>query len=128
MTITRLIKPAFDPEFGLRRRAVGADAIFDGNDAAFILSERRINRAMIITHVAVDDGEVFLLDGAGFEDFAKFAGGCGIFGDENNAAGFTIEAVDQRRPKAGSGEGAIQIKAGAADQAGKLITLGRMTD
>ncbi len=87
-------KPAFDPEFGLGGRAVGADAVFDGDDAALVFAERRVNQAVVVADVAVDDGEVFFLDGAGFPDFAEFAGGFGIFGDDNDAAGFAVEAVD----------------------------------
>ena len=85
----------FDPKFGLGRRAVGPDAILDGNAAVFVLAEGRVNQSVVVTHVAVDDGEEFLLDSAGFEDFAEFAGGFGIFGDEDDAAGFAVEAVDE---------------------------------
>ena len=93
-------KAAFDKEFGLGRRAIGADAVLDGDKTVVILAEGRINQAVIVAHAAVDDGKVFLLDGAGLEDFAKFAGGSWIFGDENDAAGFAVEAVDETRPKA----------------------------
>jgi hypothetical protein len=76
-------------------RAVGTDAVLDGNDAALVLAERRVNQSVVVADVAVDDGEVFLLDGAGFPDFAEFAGGFGIFGDDDDAAGFAVEAVDE---------------------------------
>ena len=94
-TRTRTIKPAFDPKFGLGGRAVGTHAILDGHAAALVFAERRVNQAVVVAHVAVDDGEIFLLDGAGFPDFSEFAGGFGIFGDENDAAGFAVEAVDE---------------------------------
>ena len=81
-------------------RAIGTHAVLDGNNAALVLAERRVNQAVVVAHVAVDNGEVFFLDGAGFPDFAEFAGGLGIFGDEDDAAGFAVEAVDQTRPKA----------------------------
>lgn len=99
-TITN--KAALDPELGLGGRAVGADTILDGHAAEFVPTERRINQTVVVTHMAVDDGEVFLLDGARFPDFADFAGSGGIFGDEYYAAGFTVEAVNQTRLKGGS--------------------------
>jgi len=94
---TRTIEAALDPEFGLGGRAVGADAILDGDAAALVPAERRVNQAVAVAHVAVNDGKVFLLDGAGFPDFAQLAGGFGIFGDEDDAAGFAVEAVDEKR-------------------------------
>jgi hypothetical protein len=84
----------------LGRRAVGTHAVFDGDDAALVFAERRINQAVAVADVAVDDGEVFFLDGTGFPDFSQLAGDFGIFGDEDDAAGFPVEAVDQKRPKA----------------------------
>ena len=80
-------------------RAVGTHAVFDGDLAVLIPAERRINQAVVVADVAVNDGEVFLLDGAGFPDFAEFAGGFGIFGDDDDAAGFAVEAVDEMRLK-----------------------------
>ena len=93
-------KSPFDPIFGLGGRAIGADAVLDGDAAALVLAERRVNEAVAAGHVAVNDGKVFLLDGTGFKDFSQYAGGFGIFGDEDDAAGFAVEAVDQTRPKA----------------------------
>jgi hypothetical protein len=93
-------KSPLDPIFGLGGRAVGADAVLDGDAAAFVPAERRVNQAVAVADAAVNDGEVFLLDGAGFPDFAQLAGDFGIFGDEDDAAGFAVEAVDQTRPKA----------------------------
>ena len=71
----------FDPKFRLRRRAVGADAIFDGDAAVLVLAERRVNQAVILAHMAVDDGEIFFFNGAAFQNFSKFAGNGGIFRD-----------------------------------------------
>ena len=88
------MESAFDPEFGLGRRAVGTHAVFDGDDAALVFAERRVNQAVVVADVAVDDGEVFFLDGTGFPDFSQLAGDFGIFGDEDDAAGFAVEAVD----------------------------------
>ena len=93
-------KAALDPIFGLGGRAVVTHAIFHCDDAALVLAERRVNQAVVVADAAVDDGQIFFLDGAGFPDFSEFAGGFGIFGDEDDAAGFPVEAIDQKRPKA----------------------------
>ena len=77
------------------RRAVGTHAVFDGDDAALVFAERRVNQAVVVADVAVNDGKVFFLDGTGFPDFAEFAGNFGIFGDNDDAAGFAVEAVDE---------------------------------
>jgi len=89
------IKTALDPELGLGGRAVGANAVLDGDAAALIPAERGFNQAVAVAHVPADDGQVFLLDGAAFKDFPEFTGGLGIFGDEDDAAGFAVEAVNQ---------------------------------
>jgi hypothetical protein len=112
----------------LGRRAVGAHTIFDGDNAAVVLAKRGINQAVVVADVAVDDGEVFLLDGAGFPDFAEFAGDNGIFGDEDDTAGFAVEAVDQMSRKLRVEGCRLQIEAGAADEAGKFIAFGGMTN
>ena len=78
-------------------RAVGTHAVFDGDDAALVFAEGRVNQAVVVRHVAVDDGKVFFLDGAGFPDFSELTGQHGIFGDEDDPAGFAVEAVDQMR-------------------------------
>ena len=49
--------------------------------------------------MAVNDGEIFFDDGAGLPNFAKFAGGVGIFGEQDDAAGFAVEPVDEVRLK-----------------------------
>jgi hypothetical protein len=91
----RTIKSAPDPKFRLRRRAIGADAIFDGDDAAFIPAERRVNRPLLYRDMAVNNGQIFFLNGAAFDDFSELAGGFGIFCNQDNAAGFAVEPVDQ---------------------------------
>ena len=88
-------KSPLHPKFGLRWGAVGTHAVFDGDLALLIPAERRINQAVVVADATMDDGEIFLLNGAGFPDFAEFAGGRGIFGDDDDAAGFAVEAVDQ---------------------------------
>ena len=74
--------------------AIRADEIFDGDLALLVFAERRVNQAVVVADVAVDDGEVFFLDGAGFPDFSQLAGDLGIFGDDDDAAGFAVEAID----------------------------------
>ena len=82
-------------KFGLRGRTVGADAVFDGDDAGFVFAKRDVNQSVVGADVAVDDGKVFFDDGARFPDFAEFARDDGIFGDEDEAGGFAVEAVDE---------------------------------
>ena len=84
-----------DEKFRLRRRAIGADAIFDGDDAAFIPAERRVNRPLLYRDMAVNNGQIFFLNGAAFDDFSELAGGFRIFCNQDNAAGFAVEPVDQ---------------------------------
>ena len=95
-----MTKSTLDPEFGLRGRAVRTDTVLDCDEAALVLAERRVNQAVIGADMSVDNGEVFLFDGPGFPDFPQFAGQGGIFGDEDDPAGFAVETVDQTRPKA----------------------------
>jgi len=90
-----MIEAAFDPKFRLGGRAAGTHAVFDGDLALLILAEWRVNQAVVVADVAVDDGEIVFLDGAGFPDFSEFAGDFGIFGDDDDAAGFPVEAIDQ---------------------------------
>ena len=71
---------------------------------------------------AVNDGEVFFFDSAGFPAAAEFAGGGGVFGNDNHAAGFAVEAVYKVRGGAG------QVQAGAADEAGVFIAFRRMAN
>lgn len=118
----------FDKKFGLGGGAVGADAIFYSHDAAFVLSQRRVDDAMIFTDVSVDDGEVFFLDEAVFQGFSKFAGGLRIFRDQDHAAGFAVEAVDHIGFRVRGLRAGGQIQTGAADEAGHLAVLGGMTD
>ena len=81
--------------FGLRGGAVGADAVFDGDDAGLVPAERGVNGPRLRRHMAVDDGEVFFPHGAGFPDFGQLARGNRIFGDEDEAGGFAVETMDQ---------------------------------
>lgn len=90
-------KSAFDKKSGLCRRATGPHAIFHGDAAVFIPAQRRVNDAVVLAHVAVDDGKVFFFDRAAFQNFSECAGGCGIFCNDDHAAGFAVEAIDEVR-------------------------------
>ena len=91
------MKTAFDPEFGPGGNAIGPDAILDRYTAVFVPAQRRVHQPMVVTHVAMDDGEVFFLDGMGFPEFAERAGDRGTFSDEHDTAGFPVETVDEAR-------------------------------
>src|SRR5665213_950437 len=71
----------------------------------------------------MDNGEVFFGDGMLFPQFAKLAGSGGVFGDNDDAAGFAIETVNQ----AGSASRA-EMEPRPANQAGPFIPFGGMTD
>lgn len=88
-------KSFLDVKLRLRSRTVGANAILDGDFALFVLAQRRVYPPGILAHVSVDDGEVFFLDGAVFPHPAEGAGGFGIFGHHNDAAGFAVQTVNQ---------------------------------
>jgi hypothetical protein len=100
--------------------------------------------------MAVNDGGIFLFNGTAYENFPKFAGNFRIFGDDNHAAGLTVEAVDEvglnlargserklthhwiyvarissRLTSAATG---FKIKPRAANEAGHFAILGRMAD
>lgn len=95
------VKPSFHPKFCLGGGTIGAHAVFHGDDAAFVLAERRINNAAILTHVAVNDGEIFFLNGTAFHNFSQFTRDDGIFCHDDHAAGFAIKTID----KMGRGNG-----------------------
>ena len=86
---------AFDPELGPGRCAVGPDTILDRHAAVFVPAQGGIHHAVVIVHMPVDEGEVFLPHGAGFPKFAEFTGHAGGFGNEDDPAGLAVEAVDQ---------------------------------
>lgn len=113
----------FDVIVSAGEGAIGADAVFDGDEAVQILAQGDFDGPLLCRHMTVHDGEVFLGDGAGFEDFAEFASGGGVLGGEHDAAGLAIEAVDQM-----GGGVRPQVQADAADEAGVFIALGGMAD
>jgi len=69
----------FDPIFGLGGRAGVTHAILDCHAAALVPAKRHVNQAVVVADEAVNDGKIFLLDDAGFPEFAEFAGGFGNF-------------------------------------------------
>jgi hypothetical protein len=107
----------------LRNHAIGTNAIFDGDDALFVLAERRVNDSLLCRNVAVDDGEIFFFHGAAFENFPKLARDGRIFCDENYTTGFTIKTIHQMRLR-----GTSQMQSRAANQAGHLAVFRRMAD
>jgi hypothetical protein len=70
----------------------------------------------------MDDSQVFLSDLALLPNPAQPAGANGIFGDQSHPAGLAIQPIDQLRMRA-----LTEVKANAADQAGKLIRFCGMT-
>jgi hypothetical protein len=118
----------FNKKFGLGGGAIGTDAIFHGHDAVFIFSQGRVDEAVLLADVAMHYGKIFFLNEAVFQGFAERAGGLRIFRDQNHAAGFAVEAVDQIRLEAWGLSAGGQMQTGAADEAGRLAVLGGMTD
>ncbi len=84
-----------DKKFRLRRRAAGTHAIFDDDAAGFILAERRVNQAVVFAQMAVDDGQIFFFNRAAFENFSQLTCDNGIFRDDDHAARFAVETIDQ---------------------------------
>jgi hypothetical protein len=118
----------FDEEFSLGGRTIGADAIFDGDNTAFVFAKGHINEAVIFGNVAVDDGEIFFLDEAIFEGFSEFAGGSGIFRDQNNAAGFAVEAIDKIRFEVRGFRLRGKKQTATADETGHFAIFGGMAN
>src|ERR1041385_1678404 len=117
------LEAAYDFDLGLRGRAIRAHAVFDGHGARLVLAERRVDELAMGRDVSVDDGEVALGNRAGFPNAAEFTGGGERLGDDDDAAGFAIEAVDQVRLRVSA-----EVEAHAADEARIRVALGRMAD
>lgn len=85
-------------EAGERVGARRVDALFEVDGArgntAFAEDGRR-NLEVVVGGVARDDGEVGLEGFAASNAGAEAAGGGGGFGDEDDAGGFAVEAVDE---------------------------------
>ena len=52
-----MCETALDPKLRSRYRAIGPHAILDGDSAAFILAERRVNHAVFRGYAIMHDGE-----------------------------------------------------------------------
>lgn len=85
----------FDPKVGLGRGAIGPDAIFNGNAAVEVFAKGSIDAPLLRCDVAVDDGYIFFVDFPGFPNAAKIAGCSRVFGNDHEAGGFAIQAVDE---------------------------------
>jgi hypothetical protein len=81
-------------EMGGCRGAIGSDGGLDGDGAGRMGTEGGVDGAGVGGDGAMDEGPIFLEDLAVFPGAAGGAGGCGIFGDEDQAAGFAVESVD----------------------------------
>ena len=111
------------PEFGLGGSTVGPDAVFDGDSAGVVFAEGRVDDALVIADKAVDEGDIVLFNLPAFPDSPQFASGDFGFGDESDAAGFTVQPVDQLRVRAVS-----EVQSCAADETGVFVGLGGMAD
>lgn len=115
-------------ELGLRGQAIGAHAILHCHAAGFVFAQGRVDQAFILAHMAMNNGEVFLIDGAIFPEPTDFAGSVIGFGHKRDAAGFAIKAVDKMNCKVGlRGLSSRQIEAHAADEARILVGFRGMT-
>ena len=114
---------ALHPEFGLRRRAVGSDAILARHAAVLVAAEGPIDQALVNANMAMHDGQILLVHVAGFPESAQFAGGLVLFRDQHHAAGFAVEPVDQMRS-----DRVTEMEANTTDQTGIHVTLGWMTN
>lgn len=114
---------ALDGEVGVGCGAVGADAVLNGDAAVAVFAERIADAPLLFLEMAVDDGPVFLADGAVFPEPAQFAGRFVAQSNEYDTAGLAVEAVH----KVGPGTVA-QMNADTADEAGPGIALGGMAD
>ena len=106
---------------GFGRESVFDDVVFDGDVAVEIAAERGGNFSGGFSGMVVDDRKVGFLDGFGFPCAADGAGGGVFFGEEDEAGGFAIEAIDEMVI-------GLEVKADAADEAGGFIAFGGMDD
>ncbi len=88
-----------------------------------VLPKWRINDPLLSHHVAMNHRQIFLRHCPGFPDFTQFTGSDGVFGDQYNAGGLTIQAIDQMRcPRT------AQIQSRPADKTGVLVAFGGVAD
>jgi hypothetical protein len=88
---------AEDLETGAGGGAGGVDALFQVNAGDLVdalAEEGGVDGEVVRGGPAPDEGEVLFLDAGALHEHAEVAGGGLGFGDEGEAAGFAIEAVD----------------------------------
>lgn len=120
------LKPARDVKLRLRGRTIRAHRVLDGDDARFVLAQRRVDETVLLANMPMNNGGVFFFHGARFPNGAELAGGFGIFCNDDEAARFAVEAVDQMR--ADRFTLVRKINPHPADEAGINVSLGRMAD
>jgi hypothetical protein len=69
--------------------------------AGWMRREWGVNFALVLRRFAVDQGEIFLLDLVVLELVGDMPLGCDVFGHEQHAAGFFVEAMDDSQPGVG---------------------------
>src|SRR5258706_7480268 len=87
-------EPAFDRKISPRRRALGANAVLDGDFAFAVAPQRSVNCPTLGGDVSMHKSPVFLLNLAPFPNAPQFQRGGFRLGDEHKAAGFAVETVD----------------------------------
>jgi len=113
----------FDPKFRPCRRAIWPHAILNRDAAAHVFAQGRVNDSVLAGHVATHNGQILLFDQPAFPKAPQLAGRFILLGQQDNTAGFAIQAIDQVRRGVFA-----QIQAGPADQTGVLAGFGRMAD
>jgi hypothetical protein len=93
----RVLEAGDDVEVGAGGLAVGVDHLFDpdggGGEFAFA-AEGLIDGEGVLLGVCPDEGEVFFMNLPPLHGEREAAGGFGIFGDEDEAGRFAVEAID----------------------------------
>ena len=72
-----------------------------------VAGDRKGDGGVVFLEVAVEESEVGLGDLAAGEHLAEFAVGAVVLGDEDEAAGLLVEAVDDARTEVAAGGGEI---------------------
>ncbi len=90
-------QPLLDPVLRQRRYPIGADTVFDRDRAPFVFSERGVNETVRIRHVSVDQSDVLLLNFPLLPQASQSSGRLGVFCDDGDAAGLTVQTIHQLR-------------------------------
>src|SRR5882724_5624021 len=80
-------EPVFDRKISPRRRALGANAVLDGDYAFVVAPQWSINGPALGGDVSMHNGPIFLLNLSAFPNAPQFERGGFRFGDEHKAAG-----------------------------------------